>query len=160
MSNPPTYDWGVYGWVRVVTTKIIFIVGLTHRILFIWNNYEVLIDEQNQNWGTSLDKLIWTTNFGFYSIKIQLDLSLTVTDWDAYASKMIPHPLQQEKRYLHRTVYGKRSYSWITQILAYFGGGHTVLVHFIISKHIGTLLEYNFWQKKVFLYISGWIGTF
>ena len=63
MSNPPTYDWGVYGWVRVVTTKIIFIVGLTHRILFIWNNYEVLIDEQNQNWGTSLDKLIWTTNF-------------------------------------------------------------------------------------------------
>ena len=95
MSNPPTYDWGVYGWVRVVTTKIIFIVGLTHRILFIWNNYEVLIDEQNQNLGTSLDKLIWTTNFAFYSIKIQLDLSLTVTDWlirlwDAYASKMIP----------------------------------------------------------------------
>ena len=40
------------------------------------------MDEQNQNWGTSLDKLIWTTNFAFYSIKIQLDLSLTVTEFE------------------------------------------------------------------------------
>ena len=53
---------------------------------------------------------------------------------------------------------GERSYSMITQILAYFGGGHTVLVHFIISKHIGTLLEYNFWpappntKKNIFIH--------
>ena len=56
---------------------------------------------------------------------------------------------------------GERSYSRITQILAYFGGGHTVLVHFIISKHIGTLLEYDFWpppQHKKNIFIHFWMN--